>query len=105
VTYLYIVGVWIAATALAAVAHYAACKRRRLIDFLDWCFEHCIDLRGVTRRELHHYARHHEQLAHVGYDLAALGRRLAVIQQLTDMPASERLQALLLDDGRSRRAA
>lgn len=115
-TYLYLVAGWIAATVLAATAYDAVCKRRRLVNFLDWCFEHCIDLRGLTRRELHHYAQHYQLLAHVGYDLAALGRRLAAIQQLTDMPARERLRTLLLDDssregrherhaGRSRSAA
>lgn len=98
VTYLYIVACWIASIALAAAARDAVCRWRRLVDFLDWCFEHCIDLRGLTRRELHHYARHYQLLAHVGYDLAALGCRLAAIQQLTDMPARERLRTLLLDD-------
>lgn len=97
-TYLYIVAGSIAATALAAAVHGAVCKRRRLVNFFDWCFEHCIDLRGLTRRELRHYAEHHQLLVHVGYDLAALGRRLAAVQQLTDMPARERLRALLLDD-------
>lgn len=96
--YLYLVAGAIVATVAAAV-YAAVCKRRRLVTFLEWCFEHCVDLRGLTRRELHHYALHHQLLVRVGYDVAALGRRLAAIQQLTDIPPRERLRTLLLDDG------